>query len=483
MDCINLMSKLDGIESLKLEGRRRKPEEIKKILNQINNKIESKKNSGYLLGTNIKDNNLYEKINTRTNPVMMASNLANINENDICLEYKEGIPINFSKDYNNPNVMYIYTEIKKDYDVNKKNLSLDLDLENNIVKQVLYVNHKGTGHTFFGNDKDLIEFNINELIERIESKNNNINIYKIKYKRNNDNKILINKYIYQEIIDYIVNDCKKIKFIFRNNKVKFEKIYLETKFLNVIDEFIDDNFIKIIYDISSIENLRNLESIINKYGDKIVYKLPLFNWKSENLEIYLKLLENKEVMFTRLTQIYLCKNLKFKKKYTDYTIYVWNKKALEFLKNNEIDEFTASFELSYNTNKMIFEKNSMQVILCGKLPMVYTRNCFSHLFGCANCKKNQNNCKQIKNYDKNLNFEIMCNSDFRYVLNSEPILNDFSKFDITDQTTFRYVSIGQDIESIKKTIECLKGNNYYKQLIKQDYWKNSYECNLIEGKE
>ena len=35
MDCINLISKLDGIDCLKLEGRRRNPKEVKQILNQI----------------------------------------------------------------------------------------------------------------------------------------------------------------------------------------------------------------------------------------------------------------------------------------------------------------------------------------------------------------------------------------------------------------------------------------------------------------
>lgn len=49
MDCINLISKLDGIDCLKLEGRRRNPKEIKQILNQINNGIKSKRNAGYLL--------------------------------------------------------------------------------------------------------------------------------------------------------------------------------------------------------------------------------------------------------------------------------------------------------------------------------------------------------------------------------------------------------------------------------------------------
>ena len=94
----------------------------------------------------------------------------------------------------------------------------------------------------------------------------------------------------------------------------------------------------------------------------------MFNWKSQNLLPYLSLLENQEVMFTRFTQLNLCKNIKFKKKYVDYTIYVWNKKTLKYLKDNGIQEFTTSPELSYETNKKIFENDNMQVIIGGKLP-------------------------------------------------------------------------------------------------------------------
>ena len=209
----------------------------------------------------------------------------------------------------------------------------------------------------------------------------------------------------------------------------------------------------------------------------------MFNWKSQNLLPYLSLLENQEVMFTRFTQLNLCKNIKFKKKYIDYTIYVWNKKTLKYLKDNGIQEFTTSPELSYETNKKIFENDNMQVIIGGKLPLVYTRSCFSHLFGCGNCKNNQCNKKNIKNDDKNLDFEILCNDDFRYILNSNPILNDYSKVNITNNTTFRYSTLGQSIDLIEKSINCFKKENYYEELRKINFWKNSYECNLLEGKE
>ena len=83
----------------------------------------------------------------------------------------------------------------------------------------------------------------------------------------------------------------------------------------------------------------------------------------------------------------------------------------------------------------------------------------------------------IKPYIFNLN------DDYRYILNSDPILNDYSKVNITNNTQFRYVSLGQDIEQITKSIQCFKSDNYYKNLIENEFWKNSYECNLLEGKE
>ena len=125
----------------------------------------------------------------------------------------------------------------------------------------------------------------------------------------------------------------------------------------------------------------------------------------------------------------------------------------------------------------------MQVILCGKLPLVYTRNCFSHLFGCVNCKNSQCIKKPIKNEDKNLNFDILCNSDYRYILNKEPMLNDYSKINTDDNVDFRYSTYGQSLEEINGTITYLKKDNYYDELKKLDFWKDSYKCNLFEGKE
>ena len=328
-----------------------------------------------------------------------------------------------------------------------------------------------------------VEFDLDKFIYNIEKTNPSINIYKIKYKRYNSKKILINKNTYNELFDYIINDCKINNTDISSNDLVISEMYLETKNENVIEKFIDDPFIKIIYDIETVNKLKGIQKIVDKYSDRIIYKLPLFNWKSEKLDEYIKLLENKEIMFTRFSQIYLCKSMRFKKKLIDYTVYVWNKKTLKYLIDNGIEEFTLSPELSYERNKLIFNDISNQAIIAGRLPLVYTRNCFGHLFGCKNCINNQSKLKEIKNEDKNLDFEIYCNDDYRYILNREPILNDYSKVKLASTTKFRYVVSNETINDLNIYIECFKQKNYYNNLKKYSYWKNSYECNILEGKE
>ena len=115
--------------------------------------------------------------------------------------------------------------------------------------------------------------------------------------------------------------------------------------------------------------------------------------------------------------------------------------------------------------------------------MVYTRNCFKNVFNCKNCLKNKNSFKNIHNEDKNLEFEILCNDEYRYVLNKNPILNDYTLLNMDDTISYRYCSLGHSIEEIKTIIDSFENENYYEYLKRCSAWENSYECNLIEGKE
>lgn len=487
MDCINLSEELKDIECFKIEGRRRKPQEIAKIIKQIKQKENSKTDRGYLFGTTVSQNNLFEQINSRIVGQLNPSDIDKINEEDMFVEFNSnGVPLKFTNDTTKENTKYVFSEIKQQYELNKKNISLDVEQSNGIIKEVLYVNYKGDGHTFVEENKEnYIEFDFYKLKEDIEKKDDGINIYKIKYIRNCSGKYEISKDLYFEIINSIVKDCELPKIAnFKDNQFVLPSIYVETTDANVIKEIIDDSFVKVIYNISTVQKFMDIKSVIDEYGDRIIYKLPLFNWKSIELNKYYKLLEDKEIMYTRLSQIYKTRNIRFKKKYADYTIYVWNKNSLNYLLENGIDEFTASPELSYTDNFNIYKQNKFQIIMAGYLPMVFTRNCFKSLYGCTNCLMSQKNQKDITNKDKKMNYKIICEHDYRMIINETPILNDLSNVDIKNaNVSFRYVTLGQDLETIKDTINILKGKNYYTNLRKIDAWNKSYECNLFQSRD
>lgn len=479
MDCINLISKMDGIDCLKIEGRRRNPTEIKQIIKKNRDRETSIFNAGYLFGTNINDNNLSEKINSRIKPILKSNELKDITDNDVFIKFKDDRPIEFSRDFNDENVKYVYTEINKLYLVDKMNISLDLSLENGIIKEVLYLNHKGTGNTFFCEQNDLIKVDFKQLLKEIEI-DTDINLYKIKYKRDN-NPIMISKNSYKEIIKYIKSDCiKKSSDYYK--KIKIKKLYVETDSEEVALELIKNKDVKVIYNIKTLNKLKNIEELIKKLKDEVIYKFPLFNWKSDNMNEYYKKLNGKDVMFTRFSQLKLCNEVEFKKKYTDYTIYIWNKHSLKFLETYGITEFTGSPELSYFQNCKIFNNNKFQVIIGGKLPLVFTRGCFGNIYGCNNSCFNTNS-KNIFNEDKKLEFEIQCNEDYRCIFYKYPILNDYSKVKVTSNTMFRYVTNNESIDEILSNIKDFTSNDYYNKLIHKKYWENSYECNLVEGRD
>ena len=166
-------------------------------------------------------------------------------------------------------------------------------------------------------------------------------------------------------------------------------------------------------------------------------------------------------------------------KYVDYSIYIWNSETLKLLKKYQVEEFTASPELNFVQNNEILKNEMTQYILCGKLPLVYTRNCFKEVFKCINCNKDRDKIKRIRNVSKDLDFEIICKKDYRMVFFNKPILNDYSRFDINDKIRFRYVTYTQNIEEIEKTVKMLKLENYFDNMKKTEEWKESYQNNLI----
>lgn len=482
LDCINTIPKLKGIDCIKLEGRRRDVRELEQVIDKIKNRKRSVKNVGFLFGENVIENNLYEQVNNRIKPLFGYGDLNKINNDDVFVEYKDGIPIGFTKEIRKNNVYYVYSELKNNFAVRKKNISFEIKVDGRLVSQILCVNYMGEGKTFFAERQDdQIDFNTHSFFAQIRKLNNKINIYKIWYKRNRDDKYVISVQMLNDVINYVKADCKIIdykKIAVKQNPIK--KLFVETSDQTVVDLLLTDKFVKVIYNIDSFIKFKKIKKVISRYDDKIIYKLPLFNWKSENTHKYLKLLEGKDVMFTRFSQIYISKDIKFKDKFVDYTVYIWNKDTLNFLNKYKISCYTASPELSYNKNISIFNEKEIQFIIGGKLPLIYSRICFSHLFNCSDCLSK--NKKRIKNLDKNMDFEVICSNDNRRIFYKKPILNNFQRVAPYKKSSFRYVSYGQTLDEIKKSIKLFKSDDYFKTMKKDKMWKNSYENNILENK-
>ena len=491
LDCTAMLNKLDdiGIDSIKLEGRRRHPKELSNIIDNIRSSNYKREQNGYIYGEKIKDNKLYEKINTRIKPIYNMKELTNITSYDVFIKYENEIPQelltkNF-EDIDNENIYYVFSEYKKDFKFDRKNISIDLTINGDIIESVLYVNSKGEGKTINDiKENDYITFEIEKFIDDINKLGEDINLYKLKYIRNKKNKYKINKRLYNEILKYISNDNKNkiINKTIINKDFKIKNLLVETDNIDYAIRLKEISSIKIIYNIATIENLKKIKEIVNVLGDNVIYKLPLFNFKSIDLNDFYKILENKSVMFTRPSQLYETKNMAFDKKYIDYTIDVWNTETIKFLKEYKIDEITASPELCYEKNREILKDQNIQYIIAGKLPLVYTRQCFSYLFGCNDCEKNRAKVKKMVNLDKNIKFKIICKQDYRMIITDSPMLNNFQYFENCDNINFRYVTTDQSINEIIDTINILKERNYFNILKETDTWKNSYEGNILESR-
>jgi len=491
MDCTAMIKKLEekNVDCIKLEGRRRNSNELSKIIDTIKKQQYNGKQNGYIYGKTLDKNKLYEKINQRIKPICNISKLQNISQYDVFLKYTNGAPEKFIfedfEEFDEKDIYYVFSEYKKDFNFDKKNISIDLNINNAIINSILYINAKGEGTTFYDvNENDYIEFDLNRFINDINNLNKEINLYKVKYIRNEDDTYKISKKLYINILDFILNDniekCKRSNKI--NEDFKIKHLLVETDKIDYAKQLMTDTSIKIIYNIVSIEELKRIDNIINELGNSVIYKLPLFNFESINLNIYLKKLENKSVMFTRTSQLFETKEIKFEKKYIDYTVYTWNKETIKFLEKYNIDEFTASPELSYEKNRGILEGKNIQYIIAGKLPLVFTRQCFSHLFGCKNCLENREEIKELINIDKNIKFKVICKSDYRMIISDTPMLNNFQYFDNCNDVNFRYVTTDQNIDEIIETIRFFKDKNYFYKLKDTEIWRNSYEGNILESR-
>ena len=375
MNCAGVIKDLPQVTSWKLEGRKRNPYQIGNYVNYMKAGELIHPQTGYMYGTSIEQNGLYSEKHTRAVPLIYAA----------------------------------------PYDIAGNNISFNIHSSQGFIQDITYIDSCGEGHKFKRPvPACFIEFDPDSFSHTIEEQTGK-NVYKI----TGSESIGTPLYIDKTTLEKITQSVTKTHAQNSSNHSKANEIWLETndknKLKGLMERYPTHTF---VYDVGSIANLERCADLEN---DNIIYKLPMFNFENKNLQHLYRQFAGKRVMFTHIGQLSAFTDIPLRERLVDYTIPVWNKKTLQYLKGQGINTFTASPELSTKQNGKILAGENFNSISYGRLPLVFTRMCFRHLFGCKECSYNKT--KTMKNIDKGIDFDVKCYPDFRIILASEPIHN------------------------------------------------------------
>jgi hypothetical protein len=419
-----------GISSLKLEGRRRNPLVIEKLVDEMRLGNHSAQ-TGFIYGTNFKENNLFAHHHNRL----------------------------------------IRDGHYRSFDPNKQNISMETTVCNDTISEILLIDDNGNWHKLSDvSNCNYVDFDLNH-IDRILP--DGMNLYKMQISNKPGLKIS------EKLLDSAKTLLSKIsdkKHKCKNFNTSLNKIYVESDDFSLLKKIQNDDFVIPIYNIASVKNLSFGE--LKQNG---LYKLPLLNFSSGPMSDLYERFHGKNVMCTRMSQIQAIGMFDPAVISTDYNIGIWNKNTQQNLCDMGVQLFTASPELSIYQNRDILGTNETQYILGGNLPLIYTRMCYKHLFNCANCGKCKSKPKPIANIDKNMIFNVNCYDDYRIITNANPVLNNYPA--LCPNESLRYIATNHSLKDITETIKILKQPEYYNKLKQMDLWKNSYICNVFNDRQ
>jgi collagenase-like PrtC family protease len=492
MNCNSSMSYYSNnnlFDSAKIEGRRRECSEIKKTIEQILSSSSEEPAAGYLCyESDSKSLPLHQCVHNRIPCSFQYLDHDNWSQYDVFVLLKnngERLYIDSSSinSDNNRNVYYVFTEYES-YELNKYNIYMDFSLKNNVLYKVNFTNHKGEFKTFeIENCASLSTsgFSIDEFVDMIQKNYPSVNVARIKFTMDSADDIRISTQLSTIILTHIqqqYSNRQQLNQTTPHHYPPLSELYVETSNISLIDSLIKYKSIHIIFDLTSVKNLQNMKALLDRYGDKLIYKLPIFDWEN-SLHHYLELFSNKCVMFTRFAQILQFRDLPLKKRYVDYTCHAWNDTTIDWLRKNGIDMFSTMPELSYSQNSHIFRNVPSMYTFAGKLPLVLSRHCFKDILHCTHCGQT----REVSNDDKQLQMELKCLSDHRRVYFKNPILNDVFHFALSPHQSFRYVVSDESIDEVNDTINIILHENDFCEVLKSrmNLWMRSYESNLYEG--
>lgn len=400
-----------GVKSVKIEGRLRSTEEISEVVRKFKSSACSKLkyNENYVgyLGNDLPVNGMLHSVNPRTKSVSVDYNT--ISENDLCVQYINNEKIYTRGRKSNEIVSHkfvkcIYTNVLKSKEVN---ISVRIIVADNYANKIDFINSHGERRMFNLKSGTTGKHKIVDIYNYVKAKTN-YNIYEFTANVPSLQEIHIDLDEVNFIVSQINHICANENLELQNQTIKANvNNIIETASCETIMLFKSKGYKKFIYDITDIDSLKKAISLYNS-GIDIVFKPPILNFNIQDSEIF-RLLSGLKIMLTKLSHILYLKKHHYAEVFGNYTLNVWNKQSAEFIKEFGISSIVFHPELSYQDNDEAVNDafSSKYIVSYGRLPLAYTRACFSEV---NLCSQKSNGCFSVENISKGYSLKIECNS-------------------------------------------------------------------------
>ena len=410
VSCLKALEHI-GVKSVKIEGRLRSAEEISEVVRDFKTSACSKleyneKYIGYL-GNDLPVKGMLCSVNPRTKSTLTNYNI--LSENDLCIQYvnnKEVYTRGIKSNEVVPNrfVKCIYTNV---LEAKKINISIKIIVADNYANKIDFINSHGERRMFNLKSETTEKHNVDDIYNLMKMKTK-YNIYEFTTNVPSLQEIHIDLDEVNIIVNQI-NDICAGENLFSKNQTSKTSIndIIETKSCKTIMLFKNKGYGKFIYDVSDIGSLKKAISLYNS-GIDIIFKTPILDFNIKIDEIF-RLLIGSKIMLTKLSHILYLKKYHYTEVFGDYTLNIWNKQSADFVKDFGISSIVLHPELSYKENSEATDNtfSSKYIVSYGKLPLAYTRACFSEV---NLCSQKCNESFSIENISKGYSLKIACDS-------------------------------------------------------------------------
>jgi hypothetical protein len=243
---------------------------------------------------------LFEKVNRRTKVHYQAKDAKyKIGKEDVFVVRQNNVSTEFSTTVEAEHY-YCYSQITSDFNPNLFNISLHVKSnQEGQIQQIMLLNHKGEAKYFNSQEGQIQVVDFHVLKRQIQRISKNICLNRIFFIKPISGVLTIHSKMKQDLLEFLKKTYKKSRIKKRLSTPPIHNLIVETNKMNIAKKLVDQN-ITTIFAMQSIVDFKMIEKYTDVLKDKVIYKLPIFNFLSEDLKPYLQHLQCSRFCFNQI---------------------------------------------------------------------------------------------------------------------------------------------------------------------------------------